>query len=273
MADPARPALWRVADADTTIYLFGSIHMLPPGASWRSDAVDQALKASDTVWFEADVAGDPGAMAQLVERLGRLPGSEKLSDRLSPDQASAFGAAAARLGLSRRALDTMQPWYAAIVMSDAAIRSAGYGSDGGVDAQLRKDAEAAGKRLQYLETVEMQLSALADLPADVQLEYLELTVAEVDDVTGPLAEMTNAWRKGDVATLARVLIEDDMARLPALQHALLTRRNANWAAQIDQLLDQETGMVFMAVGVAHLVGDASVLTELSARGRSAKRIQ
>ena len=26
----ATPALWRVADADTTVYLFGSIHMLPP---------------------------------------------------------------------------------------------------------------------------------------------------------------------------------------------------------------------------------------------------
>ena len=27
----AKPALWKVSDADTTIYLFGTIHLLKPG--------------------------------------------------------------------------------------------------------------------------------------------------------------------------------------------------------------------------------------------------
>ncbi|MEQ1726686.1 MAG: TraB/GumN family protein, partial [Sphingopyxis sp.] len=30
----ADPALWVVRDADTTIYLFGTIHVLRPGLSW-----------------------------------------------------------------------------------------------------------------------------------------------------------------------------------------------------------------------------------------------
>ncbi|MFZ4686880.1 MAG: TraB/GumN family protein, partial [Hyphomonadaceae bacterium] len=168
----AKPALWRVADADTTVYLFGSLHMLPPGASWRSDPVDRALAESSTVYFEADVVGDPAGMAGLVERLGRLPPPQTLSRQLSPDQSLALGAVAARLGLSRSALDTMQPWYAAVVISDAAIRAAGYGSADGVDTQLRQAATGAGKQLRFLETVEQQLSALAGLPADVQLAYL-----------------------------------------------------------------------------------------------------
>lgn len=270
---PAKPALWRVADADTTVYLFGSIHMLPPGASWRSDPVDRALADASAVYFEADVLGDPAGMAALVERLGRLPPPQTLSERLSPEQSLALGAVAARLGLSRSALDTMQPWYAAVVVSDAAIRAAGYGPDAGVDTQLRQDATAAGKQLRFLETVEQQLSALASLPSDVQLDYLHLTLTESDEVKVPLARMVAAWRDGDVATLARVLIEEDLARLPALEDALLLRRNADWTDRIDALLDAEPGAFFVTVGAAHVVGDASVQAGLASRGRVIERLQ
>ncbi len=270
---PATPALWRVADADTTIYLFGSIHMLPPGASWRSDAVDRAMAESPVVYFEADVMGDPAEMLALVERLGRMPPSQTLSGSLSPEQSLALGAVAARLGLSRPALDSMKPWYAAVVVSDAAIRAAGYGPEAGVDTQLRQDATAGGKQLRFLETVEQQLSALAGLPPDVQLDYLDLTLAEAGEVKPLLARMVAAWRSGDVETLARMLIAEDMARLPALEEALLTRRNAAWAARIDALLDAEPGVFFIAVGAAHLVGGASVQDGLASRGRVVERLQ
>jgi uncharacterized protein len=269
----ATPALWRVADADTTVYLFGSIHMLPPGASWRSGAVDRALAEAPVVYFEADVLGDPAGMMSLVERLGRLPKSQTLSAQMSPDQSLALGAVAARLGLSRAALETMQPWYAAVVISDAAIRAAGYGSEAGVDTQLRQDATGAGKQLRFLETVEQQLSALATLPADVQLAYLGLTLDEADNVKPLLARMVEAWRCGDVDTLARALIAEDMARLPALEEALLIRRNAAWASSIAELIENEPGAFFIAVGAAHLIGDGSVQTELVMHGRVAERVQ
>jgi uncharacterized protein YbaP (TraB family) len=270
---PARPALWCVADADTTIYLFGSIHMLPPGATWRSDVVDKAMASAGTVYFEADVLGDPDGMRGLVERLGRLPPPETLSGSLAAEQSSTLGAVAARLGISRPALETMRPWYAAVVLSDAAIRAAGFGSDAGVDAELRQGAEASGKQVRFLETVERQLSALADLPGDVQLAYLDFTLAEAGNVMEPLSQMVNAWRGGDVETLARVLIDEDMARLPALEDALLIRRNAEWTGQFDQLLGTEAGTFFVTVGAAHLVGDNSVVTGLSARGHTVERLQ
>src|SRR5687768_7645184 len=38
-ANDADPALWVVKDKDTTIYLFGTIHVLKPGMTWFDEAV------------------------------------------------------------------------------------------------------------------------------------------------------------------------------------------------------------------------------------------
>lgn len=270
---PARPALWKVSDADTTLYLFGTIHMLPPGATWKSTAVDEALAGSKAAYFETDVEGDPRQQAELVRRLGLLDSSRRLSDALNPDQKSAVAAAAARVGYSLGALDGQQPWFAAVSLSDAAIREAGYSSEAGVESQLRREAEKEGKDIRFLETMERQLSALADLTQDVQIAYLAYSASDIETVGPSLARMVNAWRAGDVDGLTHLLIDEDMARLPEMQTALLTRRNAEWADQLKSLLDAEPGHFFVAVGAAHFSGEDSLLAQLQRRGVASERIQ
>ena len=270
---PAKPGLWRIADDDTTIYLFGTIHMLPPGTGWRSAEVDEALTRSQALYLEADVVSDPAGQAALVQRLGFLPAGERLTRKLSSEQASALRVAAGRLGVAMDMLEQTQPWYAAVVLANTAIRSAGYSTDGGVEAGLRDDARGAGKQLRYLETMEGQLTALATLPPDVQSAYLAFTIADLDKAAASLGQMVSAWRAGDADTLARVLIEDDMARLPALKDVLLDRRNGDWARQLAALLSNEPGEFFVAVGAAHLVGPDSVQEDLKALGIENTRIQ
>lgn len=269
----ARPALWRISDADTTIYLFGTIHMLPPGASWRSAAVDQALADSKAAYFETDVEGDPRTRTEMVQRLGLLDPSKRLSDVLTADQKSALAAAAARVGYPLSVLETQRPWFAAVTLSDAAIRAAGYGSDEGVEAVLRRGVEGAGGEVRFLETMERQLSALSDLPEAAQVSYLSLSIADLESVGTALTGMVNAWRAGDQAALSRLLIDEDMARLPEMQDALLTRRNAEWAAQLKSLLDAEPGHFFVAVGAAHFLGEEGLLAQLKLRGVASERLQ
>lgn len=270
---PAQPGLWRVADEDTTIYLFGTIHMLPPGTGWRSAEVDHALGRSQALYLEADVVSDPAGQAATVQRLGLLPAGERLSDKLPADQISRLRVAAGKLGVAMETLKQTQPWYAAVLVTNAAIRAAGYSTDGGVEAGLRDDARNAGKEMRYLETVESQLSALADLPLETQSAYLSFTIDDMDTAAASLGQMVSAWRTGDADGLARVLIEDDMARLPQLKEVLLDRRNAEWARQLAALLAKEPGEFFVAVGAAHLVGPDSVQEHLKALGVENTRIQ
>jgi uncharacterized protein len=56
-----------------------------------------------------------------------------------------------------------------------------------------------------------------------------------------------------------------------LTEPLLTRRNANWAAWINQRM-AKPGTVFMAVGAGHLAGPVSVQQLLTAYGLKTERI-
>ena len=40
---PQGPALWKVADEDTTIYLFGTVHALPKDVEWFRGPIAEAI--------------------------------------------------------------------------------------------------------------------------------------------------------------------------------------------------------------------------------------
>src|SRR5687767_2295067 len=76
------PALWKVADQDTTIYLFGTIHMLPAGHEWRTPLLDQAFASADELVIETLLGDDPAASAKQMAKLGTSSGLPPLVDRV-----------------------------------------------------------------------------------------------------------------------------------------------------------------------------------------------
>src|SRR6516225_9402332 len=81
----AAPALWRVKSDHAEIYLFGTLHALPPDLAWRTSAYDAAYARAGTVWFEASLDGaDPKTMQNMLLRYGVDP-DRRLSQKLTPD--------------------------------------------------------------------------------------------------------------------------------------------------------------------------------------------
>lgn len=270
---PPKPAMWKVSDADTTIYLFGTVHVLPPTLSWHSPAVDKALDEAKAIYFETDTEGDPAAFREIVNRLGLYEPSERLSDRLELEDLELLRSALAKLDMPLVAIETMRPWYAGVVISEAVVRRAGYDVTSGVESVMRPAARKAGKEIRFLETVEEQMSAFATLPEATQIKFLIGGLKEIDSAGKELGDLVNAWKTGDVDALARLLIDEDLGTIPELHDALLTSRNANWAPEIDTLLKSETGTFLVAVGAAHLVGKDSVIEMLASKGDVAERVQ
>jgi uncharacterized protein len=84
--------------------------------------------------------------------------------------------------------------------------------------------------------------------------------------------LIDAWKNGDVATIAHLEDEDMRQAEPKLYQRLLVQRNKAWATKIATLL-QQPGTVFIAVGAAHLAGPDSVQAQLKQLGLPVEQVR
>ncbi len=167
------PAIWKVADKDTTIYLFGTVHALPDDAHWFSGPVARAWRQSNELVTEIpmnDATGD----AKAITAHALLPAGQSLRDLMTPDDRKQFEETLVSLGLPIEAMDKFQPWYAALTLSLLPATQAGYDPKAGAETELA--AKADGKSRAALETVDQQIALFAGLPIKAQLAFLDDTV-------------------------------------------------------------------------------------------------
>ncbi len=265
------PALWQVKDADTTIYLFGTVHVLKPGIDWFKGGVKQAFDASDELVLEIIEPENPGEMAQMMAGKAMATDRVALSTRLAPDAAQKYRAAMVAAGVPWQSFEAFNPWMAGMILSVAPLQKLGYQSDIGAEKILRAAAEKAGKKVGALETVEQQLNFFADLPMAQQVQFLNATVEGMDGMEGEFAALLNHWQTGQPEKLADEM-NDSLKTTPELAQVLLINRNANWAKWIKARLDQP-GTVFVAVGAGHLAGKGSVQDQLKTLGIASARVK
>jgi len=263
-AEGQGPALWVVSDADSTLYLFGTVHVLRPTTAWGSARVDAAFDSASDIWLEISNPDDVAAVMPLIQQHGISP-DRPLSSLLTAEQFADLDAAAQSIGLSGAQMEPMRPWLAALQLSMAPLVKAGYDPQSGVELILKARAEAAGKPLHGFETIDKQVRILAGLDEADQLAFLTETLGMFDNAATELDQLVNAWATGDVDSINRLGVEEMKAVSPAVYEALLVRRNTDWADQIQTLLEG-SGTTFIAVGAAHLAGDDSVQAILTRRG-------
>lgn len=261
------PALWAVADADTTIYLFGTVHALPKDKPWMDARISGALAASDELVTEVDLT-DLAGSAQVLAAAGMLPPGQTLRGMMDEQGRKDFEAAMVGLGLPVEALDRAKPWLAAMQLALLPLVKAGITPDSGVEKALGGQAGSEKKRA-ALETVQQQVDVFDTMPQDVQLAFLYETVRAVPRSAASLQAMIAEWSEGDAEQLA-ALMNADLTN-PQLYQRLLVQRNANWSVWLDDRMDRP-GTVFVAVGAGHLAGKASVQELLRKRGFKVRRV-
>lgn len=261
----AHPALWQIKSGNSTVYLFGTVHVLPNDTDWHFPALNQALTQSRVLYIEL-TDDDQASMASLVLRYG-LDTAHPLSTQLNESDNAALAKAAqlAALPGGVATLQPMKPWLAALTLSVAPLLKAGLDPEAGVDKQLKSQMTSAGKPVHGLETAEQQIQFLADLPSPMQVAFLRDTLRDADKGTAELLSLVDAWKQGDIAAIAKLENDELKTREPALYQTLIVQRNAQWAGKIKDMMKQP-GTVFIAVGAAHLAGPDSVQAQLAKLG-------
>lgn len=269
-AKDADPALWVVKDADTTIYLFGTVHVLKPGLSWFDEAVKTAFDGSKELVLEM-LEPDAATMQKIVMSKATQPAGTTLTASLPEPTRGKYLKAMTDLGLPATAFDTYKPWFAAVNLSLIPLMKAGYDPNSGAEKTLTQAANAAGKTVSGLETAEQQIGFFDALSPKAQSEFLASTVDEMPKIGQTMETMVTDWSAGDPDKLAATLNES-MKDSPEVAKTILYDRNARWATWIAERMKQP-GTVFVAVGAGHLAGKDSVQDKLGAYKLKAVRVE
>ena len=261
----AEPALWKVSDADSHVWLFGSVHILDSQRDWRSPRFDAALAESDLVYFEVILDVDAYAtMTRLTMTEGMNRGGKTLDDFLTVDQRAILRSIAAANGLDYAVLKRMRPWLAELTL----IQQAGLGIDmssgaAGVETIIADEIDDARER--EFETPEFQFNLLAGRSEADQVASLMATANSLSRQAGMLEEMVDVWLAGEHEALHEVMVSEFGSVEDPTYKRLLSDRNRDWVTQIEGILARnESAMVI--VGAGHLAGPASVQTFLEERG-------
>lgn len=261
------PAVWTLADEDTTIRLMGTVHLLRPDIDWRSEAIDTALDEADTLVFEADVNSPEAAteMMRFVSRQALFTDGRQLTSLLNEAEQAELQHALDYLGLPLGAIQTFRPWYAAVNLSILQMKKDGFDPEAGVEQVLEREGRAEGKSFAYLETIDEQLGRFAALPDEDQVDFLVSSAEDIEEGAEILDFLVDEWEDGDVAGLGVLMSNPEMMGSDAVYGALLRDRNETWVPKIEAMLD-EPGTVLIAVGAGHLAGKDSVIELLRAKG-------
>lgn len=266
----ADPALWVVKNDDTTIYLFGTIHVLKPGYTWFDDGVKKAFDASDSLVLEM-VQPSAEEMQALVLKGGISTDGKALPEKLPEADRPAYAKALSDIGMPANAFDRVKPWLAAQQLALIPILKAGYDTSNGPETVLTAAAKSANKPIAGLETAEQQIGFFANLPEDLQIKFLTSTIKDLPKVNETLEKMIADWSKGKPDRLGKTMNEG-MRDTPEIGKILLADRNAHWAQWIDNRMKQP-GTVFIAVGAGHLAGKDSLIEQLRHYKLKAKRVK
>lgn len=268
----ASPALWKVADHDTTIYLFGTIHLLPKDTKWRSSAFDTAAAGADTLVVETviDESNPAATMSELLQ-LAVSEGLPPLADRVPPEKKAALLAAVAKSGIPAPMFDKLETWAAAFMLLGVQFKELGLDPGSGVESTLKKQFQDSKKTIGQLETNAEQLGFFDRLSEVAQRKFLVAMLDSSGNMSSEFKGMLDAWTRGDVKEIAKSF-NSDLSDAAELRDALLTKRNSNWANWVKGRLDQP-GTVLVAVGAGHLAGEQSVQSMLENQGVKVTRVQ
>lgn len=277
------PAIWKLADEDTTIYLFGTFHVLPEGFRWRSAAFERVVgEAEELVIETSDSDGQAGSDELAVKMLSGMADRVPTSERMDPEAGAKWLKLAALAGIPEAIFDRTPPILAIMSVGLAQLDMLGSEREYGVETILQAEFAAADKPIGSIEDANSVFASIMGIDEDLLIADLEtdllawdgedaaafFAMQDGEEPTGNDLSQEHAWAKGE--TIRELDFgETEFGKL--FEKVLLEDRNRAWAAWLENRLERP-GTVLVAVGAGHFFGPQSVQTMLEERGLSAERI-
>ncbi|HYL00606.1 MAG TPA: TraB/GumN family protein [Steroidobacteraceae bacterium] len=269
-AEAASP-VWAIRGAHNTVYLAGSIHLLPEAETALPPGFTRAYADSARLVMEIDLGKlDPSEALGTLLQHGGLAEGTSLREIAGAARYARASTAAAALGLPGGSLDHEAPWMVALQLTELEYARLGFDPQQGVEQQLLKRALADHKSTAGLESLADEMDVFEALAPQAQLRFLDMVLDDLEDTGNETRAVLAAWRRGDTAQLA-TLLATEYRSFPALYDALVMDRNRHWLPQIERLLRGDENCLIV-VGALHLVGKGGLLEALRKDGLAPRQL-
>ncbi len=269
-----RPLLWKVSDADNSIYLLGSFHLLKPEDYPLPVEIDRAFDDAESLLFEIDPREmtSPDTMV-LARKYMAYDEGKSLSTVLPKPTLEKLGTILTASGGSVQAMEQSEPWAVSLGLVLGITQAMGFKSELGVDRNLMERAAKAGKPTAGLETVDAQMRAMDSVPYTEQAQGLDEFLDDPTKAVTQMRQMHGWWRAGDVAKLDSEMRADMEKKTPASYKLLDVDRNNAWLPLLEKrLTGSKEDDTLVVVGSLHLLGKDGLVEKLRAKGYKVERI-
>jgi uncharacterized protein len=273
-AEAPKPLMWKVSDADNSLYLLGSFHMLKKTDYPLAKSTDAAFDDAEQVYFELSPAemNDAATLGQKMAKAGMYADGKTLEKSISEETWKKFVAYVEKRKLPSANFQPVEPWFAGLMLSVIEMQLMGLKPEEGLDKHFMDRAAKANKPTFGLETGDSQIAVFDSMSSKAQEENL-LDLLDSENPMAELEALHTAWRNGDEKAIEKLVVTDMREQYAEYYEGLLVKRNKAWVPTLEGLLkDNKKDDVLVVVGAGHLVGDEGVITLLEGKGYKIERV-
>jgi hypothetical protein len=276
-AKPSSPAIWRVSDADNSLYLMGSFHALKSSDYPLSKTVNDAYADAELLAFEiAPEQLQSPELASAMRQSASLPATQSLQGML-PEKTwqDLLRWQQKNPGTPLASLQRMKPWYAALIIANTQSQAQGFEPELGLDQHFMNQAKTVRKPSIGLEQMQDQIALLNGMKPAAQLQLLQEALGDSDNRrNAELEQLRTLWVSGDAEGLEKITVTKMRREYPDLYQSINVARNQAWLPQLRRLLDDEREAdVMVVVGALHLLGPDGLVRQLQANGYKVERLK
>lgn len=258
--------LWKISGSGLTqdSYLFGTMHAKEKAVFNFSENFNKAFNQAETFAMEIALNSD---MYTGIFNMMMADENYNIHDYLSDAEYTKLDSWLKKeYGFKLKMFEKIKPIFLYVMTNKASV---GMRNEPFLDEYLAKEAEAKGKEVLGLETIEEQVAALDNISLEEQFKMILQSIDHQKKEEKAFEKLLQTYKKQDLDKMLKLIRESSISE--AAYKKLINDRNTTMVERMLPFMKEKS--TFVAVGAGHLPGESGIINLLRKQGFTVEAIK